>query len=636
MFHFGVPGFGGGFAGVDVFFVISGYLMTGIIVSGLSQGSFSVLAFYLARARRIVPALLVVCLAVLGIGWFFLPPMDFSRLGSHAAAAAVFISNIRFSREAGYFDIEAHEKLLLHTWSLSVEWQFYLVLPLVLMAAFRAGRGVRWIPATLLLALLASLLASILLTPKSPSAAFYLLPTRAWEMAAGGLVYWLAARVRLGQPARKAIESIGLGLIVLSVAMFDAASPWPGWRAGLPVLGAALVILAARSDSAWTGNWMAQRLGESSYSIYLWHWPVVVVWGYFAWLGVPAALVAGIAVSLLLGALSYRWIEVPSKGWLTRISGGAALRWMSAGVIGVVAVAYGVKAAEGVPGRMPEQVLAIFAQAQNGNPRAAECVGERDKPVPGCTYGGPKLGALVLGDSHAAAVVRAVEKSLPSPDLHVLDWTVAACPTVLGIRSRGVANERCSDFVEWAVKRQADLPPGVPVLMVNRSPEYVHGPNEPDRAKDLVMPRWFVGTAQAAYNAQHIDSMLAAMNETACAIAKTRPVYLLRPIPELALHVPNVMARAKLQGRDTNVSIPLAEYQERNREIWSAQDEVARRCGVHILDPIPVLCRGGKCSGAQDGLPIYVDDDHLNQRGAELLLPLFQQMFADRARAESR
>lgn len=312
---------------------------------------------------------------------------------------------------------------------------------------------------------------------------------------------------------------------------------------------------------------------------------------------------------------------------------GQATRWASAAVLGVGLAGYGVKAAEGLPNRMPEEVLEIFAQAQNNNPRAAECVGERDKPVPGCTYGGPRLGVVVLGDSHAAAVVRAVEKALPSPELHVLDWTVSGCPTVVGVKSQGGVKERCGEFVDWALAELEKLPPGVPVLLANRTPEYVYGPNEPDRVKDLARPRWFVGAAQSAYNARHVESMLDATVETACKIAQSRPVFLLRTVPELAQHVPNVMARGALQGREIEVTLPIDSYRERNRAIWAAQDEAARRCGVQLLDPLPLLCQDGRCVGADKGLPIYSDDDHLNERGAELLLPLFRKMFEAKPQA---
>ncbi|MEF9995038.1 MAG: acyltransferase family protein [Burkholderiaceae bacterium] len=627
LFHFKVPGFGGGFVGVDVFFVISGYLMTKIIVVGLIERRFSLASFYLARARRIVPALLVVCGAVLAIGWVALPPMDLARLGSHVMSAAVFISNIRFSREAGYFDAAAHEKLLLHTWSLSVEWQFYLLLPLLLMLVFQLGRGAKFVPAVLVTGFVVSLAASILLTASQPSAAFYSLPTRAWEMFAGGLVYLFASRLALAATMRRLVEATGFVLILGSIYLFDPATPWPSWRALMPVLGAALVIVAARPNSPLTGSRPAQWLGDVSYSLYLWHWPVVVVWGYLGWIDDSIAIIAGLALSLVLGGLSYRWIEVPSKRWFGAARGRAAGSWIALAALSVIGAGYGVRAAEGVPGRLPDRVAAIFDEAQNKNPRAKECVGERDKPVPGCTYGGDKLGVIVFGDSHAAAVVRAVEKALPSSDLHVLDWTVGGCPTVLGVASRDVANDRCGEFVAWAVQRQAALPPDVPMLILNRSAEYVHGPNEPDRGKDKDVPRWFVGAAQPSYNEQHVRSMLAGMVETACAIAKTRPVYLVRPVPELKRHVPNAMARALLQRRETEVSIPIDEYRERNAAVWQAQDEAIAQCGVRLLDPSEILCREGRCSGERDGLPIYFDDDHLNERGGEFLVPLFRRMF---------
>lgn len=191
LYHFGLSGFSGGFIGVDVFFVISGYLMTSIVIKGLEVGGFSVLSFYAARVRRIVPALLVLCAVMLCIGYFVLAPVDYKILATHAISALGFISNIKFWSEAGYFDVASHEKWLLHTWSLSVEWQFYLLLPIVLATIWRLRPGR---PAQLAFILLGgglSFTASVLMTAASSSSAFYLLPARAWEMLAGGLVFLL-------------------------------------------------------------------------------------------------------------------------------------------------------------------------------------------------------------------------------------------------------------------------------------------------------------------------------------------------------------------------------------------------------------------------------------------------------------
>ena len=194
LFHFGVPGFSGGFIGVDIFFVISGFLMTNILIKKLENPhqKFSVWDFYLARAKRIVPALLVLCITLLALGWLMLPPQDYRSLGMHTLTSVLFATNIQYWREAGYFDAASHDKWLLHTWSLSVEWQFYLLLPLLLWGVWRWWPGRVYAVRCLSLVFLASLGLSVWLTTQKPEAAFFLLPTRAWEMLAGGLVVLLA------------------------------------------------------------------------------------------------------------------------------------------------------------------------------------------------------------------------------------------------------------------------------------------------------------------------------------------------------------------------------------------------------------------------------------------------------------
>ena len=196
LYHFGLTGVSGGFVGVDVFFVISGFLMTGIIVSALERGSFSLWSFYLARARRIMPALIVLCAAVLLLGWFILMPKEYQPLGRHARESLLFVSNLTYLAEAGYFDTASHEKWLLHTWSLSVEWQFYLLQPLLLMGIWRVFPSRRAVSNLLLGLALLSLGWSIWLTVDNPNRAFYLLQSRAWELLLGALVYLHGDRLR--------------------------------------------------------------------------------------------------------------------------------------------------------------------------------------------------------------------------------------------------------------------------------------------------------------------------------------------------------------------------------------------------------------------------------------------------------
>lgn len=310
-FHFFPQALPGGFAGVDVFFVISGYLMTAIISQQLVQGAWSFRRFYAARAWRLVPAVLVLCAVLLACAAVLLLPGDFYQLSKQAIATLVFASNWLFYREAGYFDADSHTKLLLHTWSLSVEWQFYLLYPLLLVAVWRlaGARALRW--AVLALALL-SLAWAQWSSLHAPSLAYYALPSRAWELLAGALVFWfpLPARVTASRAARR-ICVAALLTMVLTMLWVHSRHPWPGLWA-LPVVVATGVLLGMQYQgfALYRYQWV-QWLGNTSYSVYLWHWPV------YAYLHMQQKaqdtpwLLLGLALSLAMGALSYYGVERP-------------------------------------------------------------------------------------------------------------------------------------------------------------------------------------------------------------------------------------------------------------------------------------------------------------------------------------
>jgi peptidoglycan/LPS O-acetylase OafA/YrhL len=309
LFHFGARGFGGGFVGVDIFFVISGFLMTGIIVGRFEQGRFSIRQFYMDRVRRIVPALTVLCLFLIALGYIILPPDEYRLLGKHVAGSIAFVSNIFYWSEAGYFDPESRTKWLLHTWSLSVEAQFYLLYPLFLAVVLKLrSRSAQRL--LVLAATAVSLLVCIIGSLKWPTAAFYFLPMRAWELMAGGLVCLYP--LKAGPRARTCIAIGGLLLLVFSVAWLRRNDIWPGWLALLPVLGTAAVIAAGRVDLVILNNPVFQFLGRISYSVYLWHWPLVVAANYYGKPD-PAVEAAAVLLSILLGWASYRYVEQPAR-----------------------------------------------------------------------------------------------------------------------------------------------------------------------------------------------------------------------------------------------------------------------------------------------------------------------------------
>jgi peptidoglycan/LPS O-acetylase OafA/YrhL len=333
LFHSGVTWLGGGFVGVDVFFVISGYLITSILVGEMREGSFSLRRFYERRARRILPPLFFMILAVLPFAWLILGPHDLKEFHQSLLAIPLFSSNFLFWQQSGYFDTEAELKPMLHTWSLAVEEQYYVLFPLLLLALCKMG--LRRLFAVIGVVAAGSFIYSQLLLRNDPSAAFFLLPARAWELLLGSLtacgrIGWCAARVADGLSAEAAADplqarprlanaasALGLAMIVGSMLLYTDQTPFPGAAALLPTLGTVLVILCARRGTL-VGRLLTLRplvfIGLISYSAYLWHQPLLALARHLAAEDLPlsAALSLG-ALALLLAAFSWRFVEQPFR-----------------------------------------------------------------------------------------------------------------------------------------------------------------------------------------------------------------------------------------------------------------------------------------------------------------------------------
>ncbi|MCV5751600.1 acyltransferase [Escherichia coli] len=314
LFHFNPSMLPGGFIGVDVFFVISGFLMTSIIVGGINNNSFNIAKFYCARANRIIPALSVLCITLLIFGWFNLTPSDYKMLAKHAASSVAFISNIIYMGETGYFDASSHEKWLLHTWSLSVEWQFYIFYPLLIILLKRFI-SLESIKKTMILAFIVSLSIAIYSSLNHSTIGYYFLPMRAWEMILGGIAYLYPLKAT--DKKKTLICYTGMIAVILSCFVFSGETVWPGYYTLLPVGGAYLIILANIDKNPITNNVVSQYLGKWSYSIYLWHWPIVV---YLYVNQLSQYYIYGIAISILLGCISYLLVERLSFSSVTKLT----------------------------------------------------------------------------------------------------------------------------------------------------------------------------------------------------------------------------------------------------------------------------------------------------------------------------
>ncbi len=331
LFHAHVPGFSGGFVGVDVFFVISGFLITTIIAEALDDGRFSFLDFYARRARRILPALTVVVLATLPAAWLIMLPEAFKQFAESVAAVGGFSSNVLFWMKSGYFDTAAELKPLLHTWSLAVEEQYYVLFPAFMLALWRFGR------ASVVYALTSIFVISLGLSQwmahAHPDANFYLLPSRAWELMVGSLAALWAVRKRslgsgpedhgapglgLGATVDAGLALLGLAMILASIFIYDETTPFPSLWALVPTIGTALVLLCADASETLAGRLLSLRglvsIGLVSYSAYLWHQPIFALTRILAFRQPPVRIMLALSVvSLALAWASWRFIEVPFR-----------------------------------------------------------------------------------------------------------------------------------------------------------------------------------------------------------------------------------------------------------------------------------------------------------------------------------
>ena len=631
LFHFKVSGFSAGFIGVDVFFVISGFLMTAIIVKGLERNNFSIWSFYMARVRRIVPALLALIGVLLLLGWFFLPTPDYQALGSQSAYSIAFISNILFWRSAGYFDIAAHEKWLLHTWTLGVEAQFYLLLPIYLLALWKLRAKVSTLFWGLGFAFLASLALSVVASSWKPVAAFYLLPTRGWEFVGGGLVFLLGRECPSLQRYSKAMFAVGFALWLVAMLVIDSQLAWPSAWALLPVLGTMLIILAQHTSSILTAHPIAQWLGDRSYSLYLWHWPFMVVL-YFAglqdeWLWIAV----GLALSLFFGHLSFHWVETPTRISLTAssLSKQVITLGLAGMLIGVAAVSARLFVFEG---RLLPELEVAAAESNNKDPRRVECHEYRTgEGSPNCKYGAGELGVIVVGDSHAQSSITGVKEAGRPLGKAALLHSLSGCRQVLGttrIDKKGELNV-CQEFNGWVLEDIKKMS-ATPVVIINRTSGEVFGPNEnPDMlgAPFIFLTKIYKNSYDKAFLSEYKNALIS----TVCQFREdNRPVYLVRPYPEMGVHVPNTLVRnMQFLRNKEDIKITLEEYHERHAFVWQAQDMAAEQCGVKILDPLPYLCDEQYCYGSRDGRPLYFDDNHLSEYGNKFLVPMFEQVFKD-------
>lgn len=618
----------GGFVGVDVFFVISGYLITRLIAEARDAGAFSWGGFYLRRARRIVPAYVLVVLVTAGLAAWIEMPRLLGMTGAATAASGLFLANILFTQTAGYFAPGPQQNPLLHLWSLGVEEQFYLVWPalIALLSLKRLGSGRAGLALVLLVGSL--VLAQALVGRGHSTWAFFGLPMRAWEFLAGGVLALGLVRPPEQRDTANLVGILGGLMIAGSLVLLNEASAFPGLSAVPACLGAVLLIW---SGSGAMPGLAALRLapvvglGRISYSLYLWHWPLLVLAADVAQQPLSTLQRLGlVALSLVLAAATWRFVEQPfRRGSVERPWRRLALMLLP--LLAPIAVGALLFLSHGLPGRLSPAAKALAdLEETDVNPARAACFENARKARPeDCRFGAAagKKGdeVLVWGDSHADAVTPGVVVWAKARGWSVREVARGGCPPLIGVSVRTMHRFKleCEAAAEQVLARIASDRQLKLLVLAARWPLYRDAP-----------PFYDVNSPRVTMEAGGGRTTLAAqLKRTLEVIARRRPdirVLIVGPFPELTLGAPECLGQVKQLGGLPEVCASVAADLPLSRA-GPAEDAIRAaiqdRPGVAAVFPSETLCRGGRCLAMMEGRPIYFDDDHLSASGARRLAP---------------
>jgi peptidoglycan/LPS O-acetylase OafA/YrhL len=608
----------GGFVGVDVFFVISGYLISGIILDGLDDGRFSFASFYARRIRRIFPALALTLIAVMSAGWLMLYAHDYARLGRHAAASAAFLSNIVLWQESGYFDVAADLKPLLHLWSLGIEEQFYLVWPLILVGASRWRRG----PVVAIVILgAASFLTAIVTVRLDPTAAFFSPWTRFWELLAGALLVAIQRDVAVAGwlrrlETRRSIGNVqalaGFAAIAAAVVLIDSTRTFPGWWALLPVAGTMLLILSG--PSTIVNGVLASKplvwIGLISYPLYLWHWPLLS-FAYIHLHGIPPVelRVALLILSVALARLTYGLIERPIR-FGRRI--GFAVPALAVAMSAIGAFGFAVAVSGGMLDRAVNRndsarlvdYYERMRQSQLASAYRSECDfmewqtwrtrGEIDRS---CTAAGAARTVFLWGDSFAQSLSLGIRESVPA-DTALAQVATSACPAAVDNFDLSVPDRRCETANLFAIAAIRRLRPDLVVIGQ--------------------------GSRHESTNWEQLSSRILGLG--------AKHVVIVGPLPIWRPGLPRIYAEHHLADHADYVSTGI------DRSAFSVDRALAGRLlgrpNVTYLSVLDQLCRDGACLARVPGEGevdlMALDFGHLTPKGSSYLGRALWKPFFDR------
>ncbi|WP_172656360.1 acyltransferase family protein [Halomonas sp. PR-M31] len=638
LFHAGFEFVSGGYVGVDIFFVVSGYLITNIIYNEIQNNSFSIIKFYERRARRILPALFFVSLISILLAWIWMLPKEFEELSRSLIAVNLFISNIYFATDMGYFAGAAEMKPFLHTWSLAVEEQFYLFFPLVMMVLGTLKR--RYLLFFVFVVFVISLTIAEWASTRYTSYNFYLLPSRVWELMAGAIIAIYCYKKELNFPKFfcNLGAFFGLGLIFYSIVAFDEDTPFPSLWAIFPVLGASLVILFARVDNT-VGKLLSLKpivgIGLISYSAYLWHQPVFVFarerslesLTHFDFLLLSL-------LSLILAYFSWKFIEQPfrNKKRFTRsqiFSGAFAIS-----ILMLSFGAYGIYS-KGIPNRLDEEVARIANVRNDRHLQSEGCQSTPSHTISikdSCEYNEDYSKKVVVwGDSQATPLVGPVAKKFEELNMGVKQFVYTNCLPIAGYsRSDRPACGKFNNEVLNSIVNDKNIEI---VFMLGRYPLQLEGKSfdnleggVEEKHKIYAVPIENIKSKQNIHDKDRIEAVGKLIKETVNTLIDNGvKVVLIYPVPEAGWDVPSLLAKEKLYGieRNETLSISYDVFRKRTKSSYEQLDLIENHKNLIKIRPEFLFCNTrlpDRCITQIGGRLLYYDSNHLSRYGANILI----------------
>ena len=622
VFHFDLFSIGkAGFIGVDVFYVISGFLITSIILGRMEDEKFSFADFYLRRIRRLAPALFAVLMLVLAAGALWLFPHELVELVKQVLASQVYVANFYYWKSINYFGLRADDVYLLHTWSLAVEEQFYIVYPAIILVIYKFAR--RYLPAILVLGFLFSFALNLYFVGSKPEATFYLLPTRAWELLLGAFILFLVSKFEGRRVLNEVFGLLGMALIVVAVVTYRDDFEFPGYFALLPTFGGALLILSGSNAPTSMYRILSLRpvvyVGNISYSLYLVHWPINVfaaqLWGEDYSRGLRFLMFGG---SFALSILLFHLVENPFRRRSVFKSGRTMAIGYAAGIALTIVAFMTVETTRGLPQRFPDEVLRL-ASFVDDHPDTGHCTfpGRGGlQPKDFCTIGDLNKSPdwVIFGDSHAWAASEAFNVWLKRRHKSALFMFSTSCPPVFGIylfKDDGrcyAFNGAMSEFLAAAPEIK-----NVVLISIWIQPKTGRVSVSPDSERLPPEESAKLFSRQFSSTVEKLRTM-------------GKNVLVWEPVPGARANVPIAMARAALTGHGSDIRFSKRHYLDEYGFFFDALSKVRDLVSVSF-SPSELLCSGGKCEVSHDGVPLYVDGNHISKSSAEFWAAFLDRQF---------